>query len=215
VIQPSPAQLAVLVTGAMGAGAVLAETVPAYDIVVDRGMGTVYTYSGCKVNSLEISGTPGGIVVATLDIVGLTDAASGTVSAETIAAPYVFSDATITLATVARLCKRFSIRIDNQLEPRFVNQLAANEVNERDRIVTLGVTCAYNSDFAALYAAGLAGVAGTLVLNDGATSKTFTFIKLQFPARADPEVSGKNSEIERVLEMQAVKSSTTAELTYA
>ena len=108
VLEPTPEDLAIWFPRILGAAAsgttfALAETLPDFNLAVDRGA-KVFTYAGCKVGKATFSGTQGGLLRLTLHIVGKTEAIgnSGTFPALTLTEtqPYIFSD--VSLAAVGQ-----------------------------------------------------------------------------------------------------------------
>jgi hypothetical protein len=192
-VEPSAVELKHYLDLAMGGVGVIAEEATEFVAILDKG-GAVYTYAGCKISRLAISGAAGGTIKAALDIAGKTETEAGSLAVnETNLAPYILSDLTLSIAGSARKTEEFTLIIDNQIAPRHMfgsaagGGLTADDLVQQDRIVTLStIHDATAANIAALYdvLATIAGVAGSLVLNDSVTTTTVTFGKLQAPAEA-------------------------------
>lgn len=224
---PSPNDLNLLLPRILGANEssdtfALAETLPAFGVMIDR-VTKVFSYSDCYVNKATFSGTAGGKIQLVLDILG-TDWSvgnAGTFPALTLAVaaadqPYTMSsDAVFTLAGSARTTKSFELVIDNMLEARFSNSVAATSITPKDRVITLKTVHPYTSGESDLLQQALYGATGTLVLTPigggmSGVSTTFTFAVLQVDDET-PIVPGKQA-IDLTLNMTARMTSTTKEL---
>ncbi len=215
-VQPNATELLALASLAIGAGGVVNEKVQEFDVIIDRGDVQVFTYASCKVNWLVISGAQGGMIDATLDLIGKTEARSGSAPSEpTSASPFIFSDGTLTLQSASRPTESFTLTIDNALVgEQFRMNTTVDDIPEGDRIITLTSRHPWNTTAnTGLYDQAVAGAAGTLVLNDGSNGVTFTFGKLQVPAES-PMVPGKD-EIFLDLNMTARKDGATKEIAVA
>ena len=116
----------------------------------------------------------------------------------TNAAPYLHSDATISLFGSERDVIAWRLRVNNFLYTRRVNSLTAAAFCPQDREVEIGVTVPFSSsEFAALYARPIAGGTATITLTNENMSASFTCPALQVPDNP-PEVKGK-AEIEMEL----------------
>jgi hypothetical protein len=218
-LHPSPADLDLLLPRILGAAESadtfnLAETLPAFGILIDR-VAETFEYTDCKVGKATFKGSAGGLVELTLEILGAAEITgtafpSLTLATSAAAAPYVFSDGVLTLLSAARKLMDFELVIDNGLNARFTNSQSATSITPQDRTITLKTTNPFTADEADLYDQANEGAAGTLVLTNGAMSTTFTFAALQVPAMS-PVVGGKQ-EIPLVLEMTARMSGSTREL---
>lgn len=209
VLEPSMTEYAALLNLAMG-GAALAEELTEFTVIVDR-VTAVFTYAGCKINRFSWSSSAGQLGRLTLDIVGKTEAVSGSAPSEpTSSDPIQHADQTVTLASSAREIESLEFILDNACEAKFYNNLSANDIPEGDRIVTFNCDVPYISDHSALYDQAVAGAAGSLAITQGNTTTTLTFAKLQVPEDS-PVVPGKG-EILLTLPMVARKDGATAEL---
>lgn len=218
-INPSPADLDLWFPRILGAAEstdsfALAETLPAFGVIVDR-VAETFEYEDCYVNRATFRSSEGGLLELELDIIGAdevvgTNAPSVAISTASNNVPYTHTDLVLTLAASARDVKNLEITIDNQLEQSFNNSRTATGITPRNRIVSVRCTNPFTSDETALYAQAVAGAAGTAVYTNGGMSTTFTFGRLQVPARS-PSVTGKN-EIPLVLDMVARMVTTTREL---
>jgi hypothetical protein len=218
-LHPSPADLDLLLPRILGAAESadtfnLAETLPAFGILIDR-VAETFEYTDCKVGKATFKGSAGGLVELVLEILGATEIVgtafpSLALATSAAAAPYVFSDGVLTLQSAARKMMDFELVIDNGLNARFTNSQSATSITPQDRTITLKTTNPFTADEADLYGQANEGAAGTLVLTNGAMSTTFAFAALQVPDMS-PVVGGKQ-EIPLVLEMTARMSGSTREL---
>lgn len=219
VLEPTPEDLAVWLPRILGAAAsgttyALAEALPDFNLAVDRGV-KVFTYAGCKVDKATFSGSEGGLLRLSLDVVGKTEAVG---NADTFPAltltntqPYIFSDLVLTLQAATREVKSFELTIDNRLvTDRFMNSTTVTDIPSADRAITLRTTHAWATDNAALYEQALAGAAGSMVFTNGGYSTTFGFATLQCPAES-PTVADRQ-EVPLVLSMVARKTAGASEL---
>ncbi len=202
----------------------LAETLPEFVCLFDR-VANVYLYSGCKVSKATFSGSPGGLVQLSLDVIAKSETNgqtyAGSIPALTVAAndvPYMFSDSVITLVGGTREVIGWEIVIDNAAEARFTNSVNATDILLMDRIVTLGVNLGFYDGTTGggtdghedLLEQALLGTTATIVITNAAMATTFTFGVLQSPSKT-PTVTGKG-EIPIDLEMTARMTGTTAEV---
>ena len=211
VMSPTDTELDTIEPYIIGAGGTVDATLSGVTIVVDKGQ-RVRTYTGCKVNRATYRGSSGGLLEVILDIEGLTGSTVGSAPGEPATlTPFVFSDTTLTLAGSAREVEGFEMVIDNALvTDRYQNSTTRTDLPEQDRIVTLQTTHAYSSNTSGLQGQALAGATGTLALNDGTNSRTYTFGKLQVEEQPIP-VQGKGP-IPLVINMTARKDGATKEI---
>jgi Phage tail tube protein len=189
-LEPSLAELLALAKLAIG-NSNSNESISSFSVVVDRNTESK-TYAGCKINRLRVEGKQGGLLRAVADIIGQTETANGNVSTPADSAPAIFSDIVLTLESNARETESFALEINNHIDgDRFLNSQTLPEVVELDRTVTLKTTHPYNTaTAAALLQQAVAGAAGSLAMNDGTNTCTFSFGFLQTPYKT-PSVPGK------------------------
>jgi hypothetical protein len=222
VTEPTPEELAIWLPRILGAAAsddtppkfALAETLPSFTLEVER-VNKRFIYAGCKVNKATFSGSEGGLLRLSMDLVGQSESAVDTAFPSltlTNTAPYIFSDLVLTLQSAARQVKNFDCVVDNNLDTkRIMNSTTITALQRAgDRTITLKTTHAFSSENTDLYDQALAGAAGTLVFTNGGYSTTFTFGTLQCPAES-PTVAGKG-EVPLVLNMTARMLGSTQEL---
>lgn len=221
VMNPTAAELDLIWPRALGGTTslgvtALAETVPAFNVMVDR-VTKVFTYSGCSVAALVISGAAGQPLTVTLELEGQTEAVgnAGTFPAITAGIDtgnmFIFSDCTLTLAGAARKFSSFTLRLDNVLDTeRFNNSLTREQIAAQDRRVTLEVDVPYTSDNSALHDAAIAGAAGSLAVSDGSVTYTFDFGNCKIPAES-PVVAGR-AEIQLPLRVNCYRDGANNEL---
>jgi hypothetical protein len=221
VLNLSPADLDRLLPRILGGGEVadvfsLTEDLPSFHIAIDRVAG-VFTYESCYVQRAILRAVAGGLIQLELVILGTTEtlAAAGTFPVlvfgdDETNAPYVLSDATLTLLGVPRQMMSFELVIDNALDRRFTNSQTATSITPQDRVISLTTNNPFTSAELDLYTQDSTGSAGTLTFTNGSLSTTFSFASLQAAARS-PVVPGKQ-EIPLTLEMIARKTNDTDEL---
>ncbi len=200
VMQPTPAELALLLPRILGAAAVgttfaLAETLPVFFQTSDR-VTKVVTYNGCVVNKATFKAAVGGPLELTLDIIGKdeTVANAGTFPALTLdetAEPFILAELALVIGGTTYKCDQWESVIDNALEVRFGNSLIATEINPTDRNVTMSTRVPY-ADAGTLYGSGSTGLAVTATFTNGgsATSILFSYAALEFP-KETPVVDGR------------------------
>jgi hypothetical protein len=202
----------ILGANASGTTFALADTLPEFDVLIDRGASR-FIYGNCTVNKATFTGASGGLIRMTLDITGKTETLSAT-AFPTITAPvdppYVFHQGVLTLVGSARSFASFETTIDNVLSAKFYNSQSATNINPTDRIVSFKCETPYTSSEADLYNQALLGSAASLAITNGNRSLTFTYGKLQFPDMS-PVIPGKG-EIPLMLDGIARMTSTTREL---
>lgn len=211
----TPYDLAIWLPRILGAPAsgdtfALAETLPSFGCLFDR-VAQTFQYTDCQVDravfrghaSTSAASPP--FIEMTLDIVGKTEVVGTSYPALTLDCssiahqPYIFTEGVVTLVSSARQIKNFVLLIDNHLDVRFTNSTTATSIVPTNRTIALRTTNPYTSDELALYDQAAAGADGSLVFTNSTVSTTFTFAKLQVPARS-PTVMGKQ-EIPLYLDM--------------
>jgi hypothetical protein len=224
VLEPSPAELAIIAALAIGPGGNAAESLTAFHVVINRNL-ECYQYGGssngadgCYLDGLKLEGRQGGILRATLEIVAQQELANtGSVGSVNSAPPYIFSDIALTLQGNSRETESFDLEIHNHIDKeRFLNYTTLPEVVPLDRTVTLATKHPYNAANQALLNQAIAGAAGSLNMNDAGstnTSSTFTFPAFQVPYRT-PAVPGKREVIVE-LNGHCRRTSGNAEITFS
>ena len=227
VLEPTQTELDLLLPRILGANEstdvfAVAETVQEFYVMVDR-VGKVFRYGPCKVGSAVFSGSAGQKVQLVLNIVGQGDetiANAGTFPSLTIDTdvPLIFHQGVLTLHSTAILFDQFTLTIENGVEARFENSQTAVALVETDRVVTLETSVPYTadsgSDGVTVYGNDVAGTvaSGSLVFTP-ASGRTVTFSMNSLrPTTRSPNVPGRNQEIRLPLSYQAMKTSTTAEI---
>lgn len=204
-LEPDPDGFAAMMALIVGSGGNIAEQLTDFSVVVDR-YESIYTYANVKVNRARIYGRQGGIIGMDLDLIGTTEAESGSVNTPADNGPYIFADSILTLAATSREVSSFELLIDNHIDgERFLNSLTLPKVIELDRTIQLNTTHPFNDTNKDLYDQAVAGATGSLAINDGTTPHTISFGILQVPAES-PAIRGKVEEV-LTLNMEAVRSS--------
>lgn len=215
VMETSAANLNALMAYAVGANGVAAESLTSFDVIVDR-ITNVITYEDCVVNSATLRGSSGSTLELTLDLVGKTANTTGTVSAATVAVPFIFADCTFKLGNTDYETMEFVLTINNNVDTgRYANTLTLTDIPAGERLVTLQTTHSYaNTNVAALLEPALAGLSAvnSLAVGNGTNTVTFTFGALQ-AAREDPDVN--KSEILLVKNWTSRKTGNTNEIAVA
>lgn len=223
VMYPRPDELDVLLPWILGADEstdtfALAESLQEWGLLIDRGLRR-FVYTGCKVGRATFECSQGEMLKLTLDIEAETEVVSsssfpGTIPALTTLAPYVFSDATLSLSADASATefRSVSIVIDNMLDAdRQMNSVTRSQILATDRLVTVQMSLPYTTDEVDIYAQSIDGAAGTVTWTNGNRSIAFAFANLK-STNETPVAQGRTAEIMQSLNMVAYKSSTTNEL---
>lgn len=223
VMNPTPIELDAWFPRILGAAEssdifALAETLPVWSVLVDRGAKR-HIYTSLYVDRATFTGAQGQLVSMTIDAIGKTEITSatsvpGTVPAIDSAQGYVFTDTTFALSADASATEVVSwqIVINNMIDPsKYRNSLTRTQIMPTSRMVTLSMVVPYTSDELDLYDQAVAGAAGTLTLTNGLVSTLFTFANLKAPAES-PVITGRGNETFLNLNMQAFMSSSTREL---
>ena len=211
ILNPTNTELNLLEPFIIGAGGTVDEALGEFAIVQDLGDG-VRTYANCKITRASYTGQQGGLLLLTCDVIGRTESATGSAPSEPASAtPFAFDDITLTLAASAREVKEIEMVIDNALvaDRHNQNQTVIDQV-ETDRIVTLRTVHDWSSNTVGLYGQAVGGAAGTLVLNDGTNTRTYTYGKLQVPDET-PVLQAKGP-IDLTLNMTSRKDGATKEI---
>lgn len=199
-MRPTVAEIDLLLPRIFGAATVagvtdLSDSMIEFQVMVDR-VAKVFTYSGCRISRAVIQGTSGGPIEFSLDIEGETESIgnAGTFPSLTIDTGnmYVFSDLTLTLNSVVTEVSSFALTIDNLLDTgRYMNSVTRAEIPAQDRQVTLTCEVPYTTTNVALHDIAIAGISGSLAMNNGSSTYTYAFGNLKSPANS-PVVGAKN-----------------------
>lgn len=201
-MRPTIAEIDLLLPRIFGAATVagvtsLSDSMIEFQVMVDR-VAKVFTYEGCRISRATIQGSSGGPIEFSLDIEGETESIGNAGTFPSISVDtgnmYVFSDITLTLNAVATEVSSFSLVIDNMLDTgRFMNSVTRAEIPAQDRQVTLTLEVPYTTTNVALHDIAIAGIDGTLVMNNGTSTYTVDFGNLK--SQANSPVAGGKSEI--------------------
>jgi hypothetical protein len=185
------------ILGGAPAGGVtsVANSIPEFQMLVDK-VTSRYIYGGCVIDRAVFSGSAGNPIQLALDIEAKTESAPSA-TAFPSAVPfssenyYVLSDLVLTIISTARKFSQFELTINNNLDKtRFHNSLTRAYIPAQSRTVQLSVNFPFTSDNSDLYAATVAGGAGTLVMADGSDTYTIAFANLMCNP-VGPEITGK------------------------
>ncbi len=172
-IAPTPTILQTLLPWILGGTTTLnetplAETLPKFVVVVDRGA-KVFTYTDCKVDKAVFKSAKGDKpMTLELEIVGVSETigAAGTFPALTIPLeqPYMHYQAVLTLNAIARNVDDVTITIDNKLDrDQYRNSQTRQVIPETGRLVTVEVNTPWTADEVDLLTLGLATAGGTII----------------------------------------------------
>lgn len=220
-LQPGPAELDILLPliagGTKSANNIpITETLPYFYVGVER-LAQQYLYDGCKVASATFSGSTGNFLNLALAIEGKTEtpgAITGlSASVPSLATPYVFHDAALTIGGTTYQFKEFSYTHDNGLIlDRFMNSVTRTDIPEGDRHVSVSLSAPFTSDTIGLYDTGATSAAVVITLTNGTLFFKITMPAVQFPA-IPPDMPGRN-ELLLPLNGVARKTGTTLEVSY-
>lgn len=221
VLQPSAAELAILLPRILGAVAsgttfALAETVPQFTIGIDR-VAKVFTYSGCAVDQATFRSQSGQALELQMAIEAESESIgnAGTFPAISIGTdpPFVFSDAVLVIGGTTYEFGSFECSINNMLKKdRFMNSTTRSDLPAMDRKVGLRLGLPYTSDTTSLYTTAVTGAAATVTFTNGALSMLFTFANLITPPNGAPAIGNSRDEIMLNLEGDSRMSGSTREL---
>jgi hypothetical protein len=199
-MQPSPEELALLLPWIFGMAAsgnvyALSDTLASRYVTIDK-VAKVFTYAGCYVDRAIFKGSEGQAMILSLDVVGQTETIGNAGSFPSVTfqntPPFIHSEAVLTLQSVTRLVKEWTLSIDNDLETMFYNSVSASRITRKDRRIVFECTNPFTSAETDLYNQALAGAAASLVLAQAGTgySLSFAFATLQFPDQS-PVINGR------------------------
>jgi hypothetical protein len=216
-LQPSVAELDWLLERCMGdnitsypAGpAVPGETLPQFYAYVDKGPQN-YRYDKLVISRISFAIREGDFLQCRVDCIGSAEiqdvAWPSSPPAIACAAEFVAADAVFNLASTAYSFKSLDISIDNSIAgEQHENAINRTIFESEDFMVNLNLTTAVRTDTVALYRRAIAGDAGSVVINNGVATYTFTFANLKIPGRG-PTVPA-TGEITQVLAMEARRTS--------
>ncbi len=212
-INPSPADLDLWLPRIMRKAAVgdtfglgdLTTSTIKFGVMVNR-VTDVFTYTDCQVARATFRGSPGQLLELQLDIIGLNEltenlgdgaALPGTLPdwGQTLAyEPYVYHEGVLAIADVSTADDPFDFElvIDNAMSPRFVMSQTATEISPADSIITLTLTCPFDTNHQDLYRASEVGTpaGGSITFTNSTLSTVFTFAHLR-GGDASPTLNSK------------------------
>jgi len=166
-------------------------------IVADRNFNTE-TYADCFLSSLEISGSENEPLAWVLDVMGKTEADTGTVAALAVPDVMLFQDVTFSIGGNTYFPTGMNWKFDYALEERFHNSNTRSSVMSNVQKCTLDLEFDYNADtWADLFSkAGTDTDVGAVVLTmtNGANSVTITMPETtNIGTSSVPDMSGVES----------------------
>jgi hypothetical protein len=191
---PTAAVLTTMLPYILGTSGALTETIA--DFTTEKTVETKkFSYGNCKVARATFSASRGGALQLSLDIQAKSETVTTASIAATVAlaAPYVFTDLTLTVASVAYSANSFQLTIDNGIEVENFNSLTPVRLNETDRVISWSMSVPF-LDATALYPLATAGVSAVAAFGNGSTTLTFTSPKLQVPPES-PTVGGRGETL--------------------
>lgn len=217
VLHPRPVELDMILPFILGGSETaddfpLAETLPEFGVDVYK-VAQVCRYAGMKVNQATFRCGPNQPLTLEMDVQGKTETTGISFPSLTNVsnvAPYVFSEMTLTLDSVAYPCFSVAVTINNNLMlDHHMNSQSRTELPEQSRVITLQTSVQMTStEASALYAGSVAGIAGSLAFAKGNYALTLAFAKLQRPV--EPVViPQRNGEVVLNLSFVARKDATT------
>lgn len=178
---------------------ILGSALPAFSVFLDHLSGTQFTGAGNKVASATFSSSQGNFLSLAVAMEGKTWAAGSVTGLSALALeedkPFIFEDASITIAGSAYEIRAFSLTLNNSLiTDIFRNSLTRAAIPSGDLLVDLSLALPYNSDTEALRGAiGASGADVSLTLNNGTNSLNIRAKKfccpeepLDTPLKAEP-----------------------------
>ena len=207
----------------------LTDSLPTFYLLIDR-VAKVFTYGPCIVSKATFSCVPGSPqLMVSIDVEAETETvgAAGTFASATSGIaidyhrPFIYSDCAFSYNSTAYGSFGFELTIDNHiLTDRFVNETTRSQMPSVDRTVMCKLTTPWTSTETGLYniAAGsfseLTAIFSSAEETISSTQSvlTFTLPYWQFPG-VTPHTPGKDQELHLELNGQAMKTSTTPEIT--
>lgn len=191
--EPTPVELENLMPFILGTASnsgtyAVADTLPNLYLLADY-VNKVATFT-TRVNTATITGEPGKKLRLKLDLVGtlMTLGNAGTFASASIPAmdltvrPYMFYDlgSGITINSIAYSIDKFELKIDNKIEPTYMQGQTATDLEPTDRVVTLGIQTKYTSTETVLQTDTRAGTgrAASLSFTNGTNTFGMTFAQL-------------------------------------
>lgn len=168
----------------------------AHDVIIDKGY-QIYTYANTKINTMTLRASSGGVLTCGLDYLGLTEAASGSLTpTPTHNPPYVMSECVLTIGGVAHPISEIVVAITNNLHgDSFYNSLTRTQIPAGRHVTTVTPTIPFDDAAAeAMRVVGITGATCTVVFTKGSNVLTFTIPNLKFPQQT-PQISDRDAEI--------------------
>ncbi len=213
----------ILGANASGTTFAVAETLQVFGCLIGYDSNETVEYKDCMVNRALFHAVAEGpeseprLADLTLDIWGLSTADGNATSLPSVAvptatnyAPYIFSDAALTVLSAAREVKEWWLLIDNHLHRRWVNSQTATRMCPRSRTVMLRARVPYDTANLDLYDQAITGAAGTLALTNSTISTSFAFGNLVAPSEG-AVIPGK-TELDLTVQFVARSSGATKEI---
>ncbi len=196
-MNPGPADFTLLLPFFYPVSGILpTETLPTWYIGINR-IAAQYLYD-VVADKMTLKASQGQLVEMTLDVEGKSETAGAIANMATLqaslAVPYMFHDAVLTIGGTAYQFREFTLVIDNHLKKdRFMNSISRTDLPTLDRTVSISLRLPFTSDTLSLYDPGSTSVSVVLTLTNGASSLTMTMASVQFPT--EPQDTPGREEI--------------------
>ena len=204
-LQPTPIELDKLIplfTGATkvndATAMVPTDPLPAFTVQVDRGTAKVYTYTGCKAETVTISATAGSPMKFQMDIKGQdvaqTNAGTFPALSPDTGSPFILADLALTIGGTTYPCNSFSMTYKNELELYYANSVTPTRINQVSRSVMWDLELPAGDAIAIWGASAASAVAVQATFTNGNT-----FLKLRSElvraAKQDPTIGSVQGEV--------------------
>lgn len=187
------------------------ETIPPIYAFVDKGE-EIFLYSKLYMTTVTFSIREGDYVDVRLDFIGQKEEGDqswpGGAPAIDCDSEYVASDTTFNFNSTAYKFKNLDLSFDNRIASGQQENNLFRDVFESEGLMCgLNGSFAHRSDTVALYRVAIAGAAGSVVMDDGTTSYTFSYANIKIPGNG-PTVPD-DGEVTKQLDMTAYRTTST------
>jgi len=157
-----------------------AETLPWLSVEKNINNQIIERLQDCKVNSFEISAEASQPVKCNVNLMGISASGRTQVLSDTYETdnPWIFYQGAFTIDGVPdNKIQKFSLRINNNLQEVFTDDICRNDILEGNRDIELDFTLVYNNQnkFNQIYYGGSAGVNPAEVVASGSFDVTLSY----------------------------------------